>query len=115
MSGLTEALGRLSGNTATITLWDSNMTYAKGDVVVYFKKESKQRSVEQGQREFIFMLMSLSEGNANTPNYDIVDHIPDFTKSGWTLLNPLSYLLQDLNEMKTVVVEVFKKILEKHI
>ena len=98
-----------------ITIWDANQSYDKGDLVLYFKQERKQTSAEQGKREFVFILMSNKNGNTNTPNYDIVDHIPDFTKSAWTLLNPLSYLLQNLDEMRQVVVEVFKELLEKHV
>ena len=64
-------------------MWEPNNTYNEGDIVVYFKEESKQISVEQGVRDFVFILMSIKKDNANTPNYDIVDHIPDFTKSGW--------------------------------
>lgn len=96
-------------------MWDPNVSYAKGEVVVYFKKESKQTSVEQGTREFVFILMSLKDGNTDTPNYDIIDHIPVFTKSNWQLLNPLSYLLQNLNQMREVVLGVFKELLQKHV
>lgn len=63
----------------------------------------------------MFILVSLKDGNGNTPNYDIVDHIPVFTKSDWQLLNPLSYLLQNLNEMRNVVVDVFKKLMQQHV
>ena len=96
-------------------MWDPNVSYAKGEVVVYFKKDSKQTSVEQGIREFVFILMSLKDGNTDTPNYDIIDHIPVFTKSNWQLLNPLSYLLQNLNQMREVVLGVFKELLQKHV
>ena len=94
MSQLTSDLEELaSGNTLSLTLWDPNISYNEGDVVVYFKEENKQVSVEQGKREFVFILVSLQDNNDNIPNYDIVDHIPVFTKSKWQLLNPLSYLL----------------------
>lgn len=94
MNQLTSEIEGLVGDQQlSITLWDPNVSYGKGEVVVYFKEESEQKSVEQGLRDFVFILMSLKKDNANTPNYDIVDHIPDFTKSGWQLLNPLSYLL----------------------
>ena len=63
----------------------------------------------------MFILVSLKDNNYSIPNYDIVDHVPDFTKSGWQLINPLSYLLQDLNEMRKVVLEVFKKLLAEHV
>lgn len=63
----------------------------------------------------MFILVSLKDGNGNMPNYDIVDHIPVFTKSDWQLLNPLSYLLQNLNEMRNVVVDVFKKLMQQHV
>ena len=82
---------------------------------MYFKEESKQVSVEQGKREYVFILTSLWDGNTNTPNYDIVDDIPEFKKSGWQLLNPTSYLLQDLNVMRKVVVDVFKGLLADHV
>ena len=94
MSQLTSELKDLeSGEALSLTLWDPNISYNEGDVVVYFKEESKQVSVEQGKREFVFILISLQNNNTNIPNYDIVDHIPVFTKSKWQLLNPLSYLL----------------------
>jgi hypothetical protein len=63
----------------------------------------------------VFILVSLVDNNDNTPNYDIVDHVPVFTKSKLQLLNPLSYLLQDLNEMRKVVFEVFEKLLAEHV
>lgn len=116
MAELTVKVEELAGDEQlSLTLWDPNVSYNKGDVVVYFKEESKQKSVEQGLREFVFILVSLSDNNDNTPNYDIVDHIPVFTKSGWQLLNPLSYLLQNLNEMRDVVLSVFEKLLAKHV
>ena len=60
MSQLTSELGELaSGETLTLALWDPNISYNEGDVVVYFKEESKQVSVEQGKREFVFILISL--------------------------------------------------------
>ena len=71
--------------------------------------------MEQGKREFVFILVSLANNNTNIPNYDIVEHIPVFTKSKWQLLNPLSYLLQNLNEMRSVVLEVFKNLMEEHV
>jgi hypothetical protein len=74
-------------------MWDANVSYNKGDVVVFFKSEGKQASVEQGIREFVFILVSLDDDNTNVPNYDIVDHVPVFTKSKWQVVNPLSYLL----------------------
>ena len=45
----------------------------------------------------------------------MVDGIPDFTKSNWSLLNPMSYLLQDLIGMKEVVMAVFTALLNKHV
>lgn len=45
----------------------------------------------------------------------MVDRIPNFAKSGWKLINPTSYLLQDMMEMKEVVKEVFKALLEEHV
>lgn len=116
MSDLTTKVGLLSeGGQLSMSIWSPNVLYKKGDVVVYFKEESQQKSVEQGQREFVFILVSLKNDNDSIPNYDIVDHVPVFTKSDWQLLNPLSYLLQDLNEMRKVVLEVFEKLLAKHV
>lgn len=116
MSDLTGKVEELAGDgQLSLTLWDPNVVYKEGDVVVYFKEESKQKSVEQGLREFVFILVSLKDNNDSTPNYDIVDHIPVFTKSDWQVLNPLSYLLQDLNEMRKVVLDVFEKLLAKHV
>lgn len=116
MADLTERVGGLSDDQSlSLTLWNPNVSYNEGDVVVYFKEESKQTSVEQGVREFVFILVSLIDNNTRIPNYDIVDHVPVFTKSKWQVLNPLSYLLQNLNEMREVVLEVFKKLLEGHV
>jgi hypothetical protein len=116
MSDLTEKVGELAGDDQlSLTLWDPNVSYKKGDVVVYFKEESKQKSVEQGLREFVFILVSLKNNNDSIPNYDIVDHVPVFTKSDWQVLNPLSYLLQNLNEMRDVVLAVFDELLAKHV
>ena len=44
-----------------------------------------------------------------------MDGIPDFTKSGWRLMNPTSFLLQDLIGMRKVVVEVFTTVLQEHL
>lgn len=63
-------------------------------------------SPEVGKREFVFILISTKDNNTSIPNYDLVDGIPDFKKSNWRLLNPMSYLLQDVLEMKKVVQEV---------
>ena len=47
MSSLTSKLGELAtGKTLSPTLWSPNISYNKGDIVVYFKQESKQTSVE---------------------------------------------------------------------
>lgn len=99
----------------TITLWNPNVSYGQDELVLLFKEETEQKNVEVGKREFVFLLQSLRNGNTSMPNYDIVDGIPDFTKSDWRLLNPMSYLLQDLIGMKKVVQDVFAKVLEKHV
>ena len=99
----------------SITMWSPNLQYNKGDMVMVFKQESKQASPDANRREFVFILVSIKNENDSMPNYDLVDGIPDFTKSGWMLLNPMSYLLQDLIGMKAVVKEVFSKILEEHV
>ena len=42
MSSLTSKLGELAtGKTLSPTLWSPNISYNKGDIVVYFKQESK--------------------------------------------------------------------------
>lgn len=63
----------------------------------------------------MFILASTKDGNDNIPNYDLVDGIPVFTKSNWNLLNPMSYLLQDMIELKKVVKSVFSNLLAKHV
>lgn len=63
----------------------------------------------------MFILVSLADENDSTPNYNMVDGIPDFTQSKWQLLNPMSYLLQDLVGMKAVVKEVFTNLLQEHV
>ena len=96
-------------------LWDPNMVYSQGDMVLYFKQESSQTSVEFGRREYMFILVSMEPGNNAIPNYDMVGEIPDFSKSGWRLLNPTSYLLQNVNAMRDVVEEVFSSLLSDHL
>ena len=96
-------------------MWSQSVTYALGDIVLYFKKEDKQVSPDVGKREFAFILASLKDGNTTTPHYDLVDGIPTFVESGWRLLNPLSYLLQDLDGMKSAVKEAFANLLQDHI
>ena len=99
----------------TITMWNPNMVYQKDDIVLYFKSETKQKNPDVDKREFAFILISLQSDNTTTPNYDLVNGVPDFKKSGWNLLNPMSYLLQDLIEMKKIVKEAFETILENHV
>ena len=99
----------------TITMWNPNTTYSKGDLVLHFKTESEQKDADVGKREFAFILISTRDFNSSIPNYDLVDGIPDFTKSNWKLLNPLSYLLQDLLEMRKVVKEAFANLLDEHV
>jgi hypothetical protein len=42
MSQLTSEMEELAdGQTLSLTLWDPNIVYDEGDVVVYFKEESK--------------------------------------------------------------------------
>ena len=102
--------------TLSITMWNPNISYSKGDIVVFFHEEDgDQTSVEQGKREFVFVLSSLQDGNREVPSFDIVDHVPVFQKPYWQLLNPLSYLLQNLNELRDVVKEVFADLLESHV
>ena len=59
--------------------------------------------------------MSMEDGNSSIPNYDLIDGIPDFIKSKWNLLNQMSYLLQDLIELKKVVHDVFSSLLKLHV
>lgn len=63
----------------------------------------------------MFILISTKDGNESVPNYDMVNGIPDFTKTNWSLLNPMSYLLQDLVGMKEVVKNVFNTLMLEHI
>ena len=103
------------GKSKFITMWSPNVVYKKGDLVLHFKEEKEQKHVEVGKREFVFILISTKDDNNSVPNYDIVDRIPNFTKSGWKLINPTSYLLQDMMEMKQVVKEVFENLLAEHV
>ena len=105
----------LSGDRKTITIWNPNISYAKNDIVIYFKQEAKQVAPEVDKREFVFVLMSTANDNTAIPNYDMVNGIPDFTKSNWCLINPTSYLLQDLIGMKKVVKDVFAALLKRHV
>mgnify|MGYP003291885589 CR=1 FL=1 len=45
----------------------------------------------------------------------MIDGIPNFSKTNWRLINPTSYLLQDLIEMKSLVKEVFQALLDEHV
>ena len=106
----------IGGMGREITLWNPNMVYAKDDIVLYFKQESRQVDPEVGKREFAFLLISTKDGdNTSIPNYDLVDGVPDFKKSNWKLLNPMSYLLQDIIGMRTAVKEVFEQLLKRHV
>lgn len=98
-----------------ITMWSPNVTYAKNDIVLYYKQESKQISPDVGKRDFVFMLISQKDNNDSIPNYELVDGIPNFSKTNWRLINPTSYLLQDLIEMKSLVKEVFQALLDEHV
>ena len=71
------------------------MAYSKGQLAMYFQEpETEQVASDIGLRQFVFILMSMKDGiNTSMPNYDLVNGVPDFSKSGWVLLNPLSYLL----------------------
>jgi hypothetical protein len=61
------------------------------------------------------MLVSNKDNNTSVPNYDLVDHVPDFSKSNWTLLNPTSFLLQDMVGLKQVVRETMQTIMDRHV
>lgn len=91
------------------------MTYAENDLVLFFKAETRQVSPEVGKREFAFILISTKDGNTSIPNYDLVDGLPDFKKSNWRLLNPLSYLLQDTIGLRQIVEDVFQNLLDEHV
>ncbi len=99
----------------SITMWNPNIQYSKNDIVLYFKQERKQVAPDVGIREFAFILISTKDKNDSVPNYDLVDGIPNFVKSNWKLINPMSYLLQDLIGMKKVVKEVFEGLLQEHV
>jgi len=116
MAEATSDLGDWLGTTGkTITMWDPNLVYAKDDIVLYFKEEPSQVDPSVDKREFAFILISTKKDNISVPNYELVDGIPDFTKTNWSLLNPMSYLLQNLIEMKKVVKEVFQSLLDEHV
>lgn len=66
-------------------------------------------------RKFAFILVSTKDNNTSIPNYDLVNGIPSFFKSNWNLLNPTSYLLQDMTEMKRVVQEVVQQLIDEHV
>jgi len=110
---LEEAVSGLSGKS--ITLWNPNIVYAKDDIVLHFKTEEKQVSPEVGKREFAFILVSTKEVNTSIPNYNMVDGTPDFRKSNWKLVNPTSYLLQDIVGMREIVEGAFREVLDGHV
>ena len=105
----------LDGKGKQITMWNPNITYGKDDVVLYFKEENKQVAPDIGKRKFAFILVSIKEDNSSIPNYDLVDGLPDFTTTNWMLLNPTSYLLQDLEGMRKLVKELFQALLDRHV
>ena len=98
-----------------ITMWSPNVAYSQKDMVLYFKEETKQLSPDVGKRNFVFLLMSEKDNNSSIPNYELIDGIPNFSKTNWKLINPTSYLLQDLIEMKKVVKDVFQSLLDEHV
>lgn len=105
----------VGNNGKSITMWNPNVMYSEGDIVLDFKEVKFQKSSESGTQSLAFMIVSTKDDNDNVPNYDLVDGIPDFTKSGWKLLNPMSYLLQDIVGMKNVIREAFEKVLSEHV
>jgi hypothetical protein len=105
----------LGAGKKTIVMWNPNLSYDKDEIVLYYKTENEQRAPEVEKREFVFVLVSTKNGNTSMPNYTLVDGIPDFGKSNWRLMNPLSYLLQDLIGMREVVKEVFENLLKEHV
>ena len=115
MEEVTQDLEDNVSEKKTINLWNRNMKYSKNDVVLHFKTENKQVSPEVGKREFAFVLVSMKDDNTNVPNYVMVNGVPDFTKSKWNLVNPMSYLLQDIVGMKKVVKEVFNNLIKRHV
>lgn len=96
-------------------MWSPNVIYAKNDLVLHFKEESKQVSPDVGKRIFVFLLISQKDGNDSMPNYEMIDGIPNFSKTNWRLINPTSYLLQDLIELKKLVHDVFQSLLSEHV
>ena len=62
-------------------------------MVLYFKEETKQLSPDVGKRNFVFLLMSEKDNNSSIPNYELIDGIPNFSKTNWKLINPTSYLI----------------------
>lgn len=111
LSTITEAISSLEGEVESrgksITMWNQNMKYQIGDIVLLHKTING--------KNFAFLLTSTQKDNVNIPSYNMVNGVPDFTKSGWYLLNPMTYLLQDLGSMRKVVMEVFNTILNSHI
>ena len=98
-----------------ITMWNPNVTYSKNDIVLYFKEETNQVSPDVGKRNFVFLLMSEMDNNDSIPNYELIDGIPNFSKTNWKLINTTSYLMQDLIEMRKVVKDVFQSLLDEHV
>ena len=101
----------IDGREMGIVMWDSNSVYNKGDVVLYFMD-----SDEPFNHQYVFLLMSMKDGNITVPNHgDLVNGIPDFSETDWKLLNPTSYLLQNLTELTKIVVQAFTDILDDHV
>ena len=73
------------------------------------------KDATEERQAMAFMLASMVDGNSSVPNYDLVDGIPDFSKSNWSLLNPLSYLLQDIDGLRKVAKEAFQNLLDRHV
>lgn len=101
-----ESLPAVSGHR--IRLWNANLTYAKDDVVVYVQERSDSDPL-------VFILVSGKDSNSSIPNWELKDGLPDFSKSNWRVVNPTSYLLQDLNQMKQVVKDSLDQILAEHV
>lgn len=83
------------------------MSYSTNDIVLLYKRI--------GNQDFAFLLVSQKDNNETVPEYTMVNGIPNFSASGWFLLNPTTYLLQNLGSMRSLVVQTFNSILENHV
>lgn len=83
-----------TGSEFSIQIYKDTRIYVKGDIVIY-----PEYNKEKTQILNIFLLESLIDNNANTPEYEIVNsYVRDFSASGWREANPLFSIYNSMDD-----------------